>query len=123
MKEKYTLKKNIKISITIFILGAILGRIFCEISKYDFKNIIFVVGLILLSLSIFSNLSGGNINISGNTLGELNAEYLGSKTLKLSRLNSIEEKGIEFSEEFIENIFSSYILVPPSIMFILIGIV
>lgn len=116
------LGKFLKFLGTVFIISLMFIVLICELFSLNFKNTIFIFGGILAFFGILAKANGSPSKICGNSIGEINAEITGSDMLRINKLTSSTEKGIEFYKANIEYILDHYILGVSGILYILIGI-
>lgn len=69
-------------SIILYTIAIILNKIL----NYEIKNILFIEGIIVIMLGIFSGISGDSNGTSLQALGQNNAQYISNVNLEISNL-------------------------------------
>ena len=75
--------KNIIVGIVLLIgLALIISWIVNRLYEYEFKDILFVGGILSLGIGILSIFSGDSMGLSLQGLGNINAQYISNANIK-----------------------------------------
>lgn len=70
-----------------FVLAALIGFIIIKLApNKNFKDILFIEGLILIFVGIFASISGDPMGLSMQGLGQSNAQYITNANLEVSKI-------------------------------------
>lgn len=68
-------------------LAALIGFIITKLApNRNFKDILFIEGLILIFIGIFASISGDPMGLSMQGLGQSNAQYIANANLEVSKM-------------------------------------
>jgi len=100
-KNLKNLSRFITVCITSFIVSIILGQLISSFNGYHFRDVIFVEGILILMIGIFSAIGGNPMSLSLQDFGQINPQWLANISLET---NEIDRKRIVDSCKVIINI-------------------
>lgn len=103
-----SIKKVALFSVAWTIALLILAFIITGISSYNFKDTLFVLGIIVFLIGILSNISGEPKGLSMQSLGSINAQQVSSANLEIKKL---EEEKLKNAKATLKEGFNSYSMV------------
>jgi hypothetical protein len=62
--------------------------------KFNLKDVQFVIGLLLLIMLIFSNISGNSMGLSLQALGDINSQYVANVNLEACKKDENNERAV-----------------------------
>lgn len=94
-------KKNFMLLLKLILCGLIwfafsigIGVLLINIFNFDFKDIIFVEGILLILIGIFSAIGGNAIGASIQGFGQVNAQYIANANLEIIKENQSKTSDI-----------------------------
>lgn len=100
-KNLKNLSKFITTCITSLIVSIILGQLISSFNGYHFRDVIFVEGILVLMIGIFSAIGGNPMSLSLQDFGQINPQWLANISLET---NEIDRRRIVDSCKVIINI-------------------
>lgn len=98
--------KSLFWGIAWLLLVALVGFIITKVTSYkSFQNIVFIEGLILVFVGIFTSISGDSMGISMQGLGQNNAQYISNANLEVTKMQK-EKSNRKLDIEFAVSTFS-----------------
>ena len=91
LMNKNNLSKFLVISLTSIIIALSLGRFISSFQGYHFRDIIFVEGIVILMMGLFSSIGGNPMSLSLQDFGQINPQWLANVSLET---NEIDRKRI-----------------------------
>lgn len=68
-----------------FIILVILALLIVNFKKYNFNDVLFVEGMILVVIGVLSSLGGNPMGLSLQSLGQMNSQYVANANLEVSK--------------------------------------
>ncbi|WP_051623680.1 hypothetical protein [Clostridium hydrogeniformans] len=68
-----------------FIILVILALLIVNFTKYNFNDVLFVEGMILVVIGVLSSLGGNPMGLSLQSLGQMNSQYVANANLEVSK--------------------------------------
>ncbi|MCR1949659.1 MULTISPECIES: hypothetical protein [Clostridium] len=86
-KNSKTLSKFITIFIISLIVSFSLGEIISNFKGYNFRDVLFVEGIIILMMGIFSAVGGNPMSLSLQDFGRINPQWLANISLETNEID------------------------------------
>ncbi|WP_291653580.1 hypothetical protein [Clostridium sp.] len=86
-KNSKTFSRFITISIITLIVSFILGQIISSFKGYNFSDVLFVEGIIILMMGIFSAVGGNPMSLSLQDFGQINPQWLANISLETNEID------------------------------------
>ena len=67
-------------------LLVLIGLVVTNITKYNFKDVIFSEGMIVVLLGVFSSIGGNPLGLSFQAMGQNNSQYVSKANLEISKM-------------------------------------
>ena len=68
-----------------FIILVILALLIVNFKKYNFNDVLFIEGMILVVIGVLSSLGGNPMGLSLQSLGQMNSQYVAKANLEVSK--------------------------------------
>lgn len=86
-KNSKNLSKFITICIISLMVTFSLGEIISSFQGYNFRDVIFVEGIIILMMGIFSAVGGNPMSLSLQDFGQINPQWLANISLETNEID------------------------------------
>lgn len=84
-----SLLKSLLWGIGWFLLAIVIGFLITKITLYkSFESVVFIEGLILIFVGIFTSISGNPMGISMQGLGQNNSQFISNANLEVARIEN-----------------------------------
>ncbi|GAA0085107.1 hypothetical protein UT300007_15460 [Clostridium sp. CTA-7] len=85
--NKKNLSKFLVVSLTSLIIALSLGQFISIFQGYHFRDIIFVEGIAILMMGVFSSIGGNPMSLSLQDLGQINPQWLANISLETNEID------------------------------------
>ncbi|WP_238881470.1 hypothetical protein [Clostridium sp. YIM B02551] len=68
-----------------FIITIGIGLLIMKFTKYNFKDILFMEGILLIIIGVLSSIGGNSMGLSLQSLGQVNSQYASNVNLEVTR--------------------------------------
>lgn len=86
-KNSKTLSKFIIICIISLMVSFSLGQVISSFQGYSFQDVLFVEGIIILMVGIFSSIGGNPMSLSLQDFGQINPQWVANISLETNEID------------------------------------
>ena len=91
-RENKPLVKYIFFEILLSVILLLIGLAIVYFTNYNFKDVLFVEGMVVIILGIFSGISGNSTGLSLQGMGQNNAQYVSNANLETLKMEKEKTK-------------------------------
>jgi len=91
-RENKPLVKYIFFEILLSVILLLIGLVIMYFTNYNFKDVLFVEGMVVIILGIFSGISGNSTGLSLQGMGQNNAQYVSNANLETLKMEKEKTK-------------------------------
>lgn len=91
-RENKPLVKYIFFEILLSVILLLIGLAIVYFTTYNFKDVLFVEGMVVIILGIFSGISGNSTGLSLQGMGQNNAQYVSNANLEILKMEKEKTK-------------------------------
>ena len=91
-RENKPLVKYIFFEILLSVILLLIGLAIVYFTNYNFKDVLFVEGMVVIILGIFSGISGNSTGLSLQGMGQNNAQYVSNTNLETLKMEKEKTK-------------------------------
>ena len=90
--KSLSLVKYIFFEILLAVIVLLIGLAIVYFTNYNFKDVLFVEGMVVIILGIFSGISGNSTGLSLQGMGQNNAQYVSNVNLETLKMEKEKTK-------------------------------
>lgn len=115
-----TIGKCIIFGIVWAILLFVVAIVITNNKGYNFKDVLFIEGILLVVVACLSTVGGNPMGLSMNGIGQVNAQYIANANLEITKMEKDKTKNIKSSISFV---LSTVSLITGAVLIVILSLI